>query len=30
MEYFKDFINSEKALIIEFAKNGGLENASGI
>ena len=30
MEYFKDFINSEKSLIIEFAKNGGLENASGL
>ena len=29
-KYFKDFINSEKSLIIEFAKNGGLENASGL
>lgn len=28
--YFQDFVESEKALIFEFAKNGGLEHASGL
>jgi len=30
MDYFKDFVDSEKHLIFEFAKNGGLLNASGL
>lgn len=28
LNYLKDFVSSEKSLIIEFAKNGGIENAA--
>lgn len=30
LDYLKDFVESEKALIFEFAKHGGLEHASGL
>ncbi len=28
LNYLKDFVSSEKSLIIELAKNGGFENAA--